>query len=104
MNITLQYFDSCPNWQITDRRIKEIIDAHSLDVELDYQLVESPEAAERYGFHGSPSILIDGQDPFTTEATRVGYACRIYFTESGPADTPSVEQIAKALGIKNTRK
>jgi len=53
---------------------------------------------EEYGFHGSPSILIDGTDPFATEETKVGYACRIYMTEKGPAVAPTVEQITAALG------
>ena len=96
----LQYFDSCPNWKITDQRLKGVIASSGLDVDLHYQLVESPEEAERYGFHGSPSILVDGVDPFVTEGTRVGYACRTYFNESGsPVAAPSVQQIAHALGV-----
>jgi hypothetical protein len=51
------------------------------------------------GFHGSSSILIDGIDPFATENPRVGYACRIYMTETGPAVAPTVEQITTALGV-----
>ena len=98
MKVTLQYFDSCPNWRVVDQRIREVIESEDLDIDLDYQLIESPEAAEQYGFHGSPSILIDGVDPFATADTQVGYACRIYLTESGPAEAPSVEQIAQALG------
>ena len=72
MKVTLQYFDSCPNWRITDRRIRGIIETHDLDIDLSHQLIESPEAAETYRFHGSPSILIDGVDPFATEAPRSG--------------------------------
>ena len=99
MKVTLQYFDSCPNWKITDRRLRDVISSNELDVDIAYQLVESPEEAERYGFHGSPSILINSVDPFATAETEVGYACRIYFTDSGAAEAPSVEQIAEALGV-----
>lgn len=60
MNVTLQYFDSCPNWQITNDRIKTIIEQHGLDLDLRYQLIEFPEQAEEVSFHGSPSILVDG--------------------------------------------
>jgi hypothetical protein len=100
MNVTLQYFDSCPNWKVTDDRLKDVIDRYHLDVDLTYQLVGSPEEAEKYAFHGSPSILVDGEDPFSTEDTRVGYACRIYVTATGETvEAPSVEQIAQALGV-----
>jgi hypothetical protein len=99
LNVVLQYFDSCPNWQVADRRLKQVANDNNLDIELAYQLVESPEDAEKYGFHGSPSILIDGVDPFATEDTPVGYACRIYMTETGAAEAPSVEQIAQVLGV-----
>ena len=79
--------------------MKSVIVSRGLDVDLSYELVESPEDAVQVGFHGSPSILIDGVDPFATEETQVGYACRLYFTESGPAEAPSVEQIEIALGV-----
>ena len=99
MNITLQYFDSCPNWRIADERVRRVIADHDLDADLEYQLVESPDEAEKYRFHGSPTLLIDGVDPFATEDTKVGFVCRVYLTEAGVAEAPSVEQIAQALGV-----
>ena len=42
MNVTFQYFDSCPNWKITDQRLRDVIATSDLDVDLRYQLVESP--------------------------------------------------------------
>ncbi len=99
MKITLQYFDSCPNWKVTDERVKTVISAHAREAELHYQLIESPDDAEKYGFHGSPTLLVDGVDPFATENTEVGFACRLYFTDSGPAEAPTVEQIARSLGV-----
>lgn len=41
--------------------------------------VETIEEAERLGFHGSPSILVDGVDVFA-EPAGVGLSCRIYRT------------------------
>ena len=99
MNVTLQYFDSCLHWKTADQRLKDVISNHELNVDLSYQLVVSPEEAESYGFHGSPSILIDGVDPFATDDTQVGYACRVYPTDAGHVGSPSVEQIAAALGV-----
>ncbi len=30
MNITLQYFDSCPGWKVVEGRVKDIIETRSL--------------------------------------------------------------------------
>lgn len=59
--------------------------------------VETSEAAERLRFVGSPTVLIDGRDPFATEATEFGLSCRIYQTATGPAGSPTVEELSNAL-------
>ena len=99
MNITLQYFDSCPNWKVAEDRVKTIIEETRLEVDLEYQLIETPEEAEKYQFAGSPTLLIDGLDPFATDGMPIGLACRTYMTEAGPAEAPSVDQIRLALGL-----
>ena len=52
MNITLQYFDSCPNWKIAEGRLKAIIAERGLDVSLSYQRIETSEDAMKYSFAG----------------------------------------------------
>lgn len=95
MRITLQYFDDCPNWRVADERLREALAAvgkpgHAID----YQRVDSPEEAERVGFGGSPTILIDGADPFADPAGPAGYACRVYAGDAAP----TVAQLRRALG------
>lgn len=99
MNVTLQYFDSCPNWKVTDRRIRQVAADNSLDISLNHQFIGSPEDADKYGFHGSPSILVNGVDPFATDETPIAYACRLYESDEGIAEAPTIEQIARALGV-----
>jgi hypothetical protein len=99
MNITLQYFDSCPGWKVVEGRVKDIIEMRSLQASLDYQRIETSEDAERYQFAGSPTLLIDGQDPFATGSLPVGLACRTYLTDAGLAPSPSVEQLEEAMGV-----
>ena len=97
MEITLQYFDDCANWQTTDGYLKTLIDKHSLDAEVRYQLIDTPEAAAEQGFRGSPTVLVDGTDPFADRDAPIGLACRIYQTETGPAGSPSLAQLERAL-------
>jgi hypothetical protein len=98
MDLELRYFDSCPNWEIADERLHGALAATGHErLDVTYRMVTSPEAAERLGFRGSPTILVDGHDPFADESAPVGLACRIYQTEAGAEGAPSVAQLTRAL-------
>jgi hypothetical protein len=99
MEITLQYFDGCPNWEITDRHLRALI-ANGVEASISYEVVETYEIAVQLGFRGSPTVLIDGVDPFAVADEPVGLACRVYQTEAGPAGSPSVDQLLQAVGGK----
>ncbi|NNL68484.1 MAG: thioredoxin family protein [Acidimicrobiia bacterium] len=96
MRVTLQYFNGCPNWKETEAHI-ETLKSEGVDVELARQLIETPEAAEQYGFRGSPTIIIDGSDPFADPDAPIGLSCRVYATEDGYAGSPSLDQLRAAL-------
>lgn len=96
MEITLQYFDGCPNWEVLDRRLAEALDGRS-DVRVTRQRVETAEDAERLGFHGSPTVLVDGVDPFADEHAPVGLACQVFSTPAGLAGSPTVDQLRAAI-------
>lgn len=96
MRITVQYFDGCPNREVVDRRIAEALDGRA-DAEIAHQRVETAEDAVRLRFLGSPTILIDGVDPFAGDDAPVGLACRVYRTPDGLAGSPTVEQLRQAL-------
>ena len=98
MRVTLRYFDGCPNWQIAEAHLREALDANGHgDVSVEHEKVETAEAAERLGFIGSPTVLIDGYDPFASPTAPVGLACRIYRTPEGLRGSPTVEQLSDVL-------
>lgn len=92
MNITLQYFNGCPNWKDAEAHI-EVLRAEGADLDFDRQLIDTPELAEENGFRGSPTIIIDGVDPFAEPDAPVGLSCRVYKTDNGYAGSPSLEQL-----------
>lgn len=96
MDITLLYFDGCPNWKIADERLSAIA-AGRPDITVTRRLVETIEEAELVQFHGSPSILVDGVDAFADPDTAVGLSCRVYQTPDGPAGAPTVEPLSAVL-------
>jgi hypothetical protein len=66
-----------------------------IDADVTHELVADEAGAERLGFPGSPSILIDDDDPFATSG--VALACRFYVTPEGRDTAPSVEQLREAI-------
>lgn len=94
----LRFFDGCPNWQTTEGRLREALDrtGHA-DVRVDHEQVDTSEDAERLGFIGSPTVLVDGSDPFAQPGAPVGLACRVYITPEGVAGSPTVDQLAEVL-------
>ena len=98
VKLQLQYFDECPSWHEVDARLREALDAVGrADVEIEHVLVSTPEAAAEMSFHGSPSVLVNGIDPFAQPGAMVGLACRLYRTSSGLAGAPTVEQLIMVL-------
>ena len=96
MEVTLQYFDGCPNWEVLDHRIAEALHGRT-DASIIRQRVGTTEEAVRLGFHGSPTILIDGIDPFAEPSAPVGLACRVFRTPNGLAGSPTLEQLHAAF-------
>lgn len=94
MKVTIQYFDGCPHWRIAEERLRKVVqDLPNDNVTLEYQLIDSPDTADRVGFLGSPTILIDGRDPFVTGTEGVGMTCRVFLTEHGVQGAPTEAQL-----------
>jgi hypothetical protein len=98
MRVGLRYFDGCPNWRVAEQRLRGVLtELGSPEVEIELERVETPEQAQAVAFRGSPTVLVDGEDPFLDDAAPVGLMCRIYATPDGPQGAPSVDQLRAAL-------
>jgi hypothetical protein len=98
MKITIQYFDGCPHWNFAQKRLKKVLsDVGRHDVEVDLEPINSPEAAERACFRGSPTFLFDGRDPFAKDDQPLGLSCSVYDTEEGPQGAPTEAQLRALL-------
>lgn len=98
MRVELLYFDGCPNWKLADERLSVALSTLGrADVVVERRQVETPEQAEELAFVGSPTIRIDGTDPFASATERVGLACRVYATSAGLSGSPETAQLLKVL-------
>lgn len=91
--IVIRHVADCPGIGLLKERLAGLID---LD-RVSFELVATPDDAARVGFYGSPTILIDGTDPFPGPTTSPGLSCRLYRTETGAEPAPSASQLRKAL-------
>ena len=95
VDVTLLFFDGCPNWRLVDERLTRLAD--ELGFTFDRLKVDTAEDAERLSFRGSPTVLVDGRDPFARGDEPVGLSCRVFETPDGFAGTPTDEQLRDAL-------
>lgn len=102
--ITLFDVDHCVNWPLAADRLRAALARTDLDqVRVDWRPVHDAAAAIRTGFAGSPTLLIDGVDPFLRPSSVAGLCCRFYSTEDGVRGAPSVDQLVAALRAADTR-
>jgi hypothetical protein len=68
------------------------------DVQVATRVIDTIEQADRWGMHGSPTVLIDGRDPFARPGTLASVSCRLYQDESGRAQgAPSLTRLRQAV-------
>jgi len=67
-------------------------------VTVSRQVIATEDDAARGGMHGSPTILIDGLDPFAGPGQAASLSCRLYRDSDGRSGgAPSVSQLRDAL-------
>ncbi|GAA1221949.1 hypothetical protein GCM10009665_10150 [Kitasatospora nipponensis] len=97
MRVEMLTVPDCPNGPLLEARLAVVL-AGCSGVELLRHVVEDQEDAERRRMHGSPTLLIDGRDPFAAPGTAASVSCRLYRTPEGRIDgAPSIEELRRAV-------
>ncbi len=79
MDVTLLYFDDCPNWRLAAIRLGEALAGlGDLAPMVTYEAVATQEEAQQVGFRGWPTVLVDGCDPFAGRDDPIALSCRTY--------------------------
>jgi hypothetical protein len=97
MELTVLEVPDCPNAPLMAERVAGLI-AGRRGVTLTRRVITDETEAARLGMHGSPTLLIDGSDPFPVQGAPPGLSCRLYPAADGRvARTPSVTALRAAL-------
>jgi hypothetical protein len=97
VRVELLWFSGCPSWQETDARLRQALAQAGVRTQVVLVEVTTPEEAERLRFRGSPTVLLDGRDPFAEESDPVGLSCRVFRTPEGLRGAPTVQQLVEML-------
>ena len=105
VKIEFLFWEECPSHEAAWERLQTVLQEKGLQPEVVRIQIRTEQDAEQWGFYGSPTIRINGQDidPQETQGQRIGLDCRIYHTPDGrvsplPSEAmirQAIEQIAK---------
>jgi hypothetical protein len=97
MELTVLAVPGCPNALVLERRLAVVL-AGRPAVTVTRQVITDEAGAARWGMHGSPTLLVDGQDPFAEPGTAPALACRLYRDENGHLESaPTVAALSRVL-------
>jgi hypothetical protein len=97
LELTLLTVPDCPNAAAFEERLAAALAGCPHVIVRRREIADEPEAAEA-GMCGSPTLLINGVDPFAVPGQAPGLACRLYRDAAGRiAAAPPVEALRRAL-------
>ena len=102
MHLTILAVPDCPNAPVLESRLAAVLTGRA-DVSVSHELITDEGEAARRGMHGSPTLLIDGADPFAEPGQPPSMSCRLYRGDDGLASgAPSIAQLRRvtAAGMR----
>jgi hypothetical protein len=97
MELTLLTVPDCPNAAAFGERLAAAL-AGRPGVVVHRRVIADERAAADAGMHGSPTLLINGADPFAEPGQPPSLSCRLYRDAEGRlGPAPSAEAMRQAL-------
>ncbi|WP_253847339.1 alkylmercury lyase [Mycobacterium gordonae] len=83
MRLEILQVRDCPNVPVLEERIRQATADQELDDEITHRVIDDPATASAAGMTGSPTLLVDGHDPFAAPGHLPSVSCRLYESENG---------------------
>jgi hypothetical protein len=97
MQVTVLAVPGCPNVALLEERLANVLEGRPGVTVSRHVIADEAEAASR-GMHGSPTILINGADPFAEPGHSASMSCRLYRGSDGRiSGVPSAGQLRQAI-------
>ena len=100
VDVELLVVPECPNESVALSVLRLAFDRVGLVAQsVRTTVIASQEQAQERGFVGSPTILINGVDPFGAPGQSPAFACRVYATPAGLSGMPPLDDVISALTV-----
>lgn len=97
MELTVLAVPGCPNAAVLEQRLAEALSGWP-GVTVARRVIADAAEAARWGMQGSPTLLVNGADPFAVPSATAAVACRLYDGENGRLEgAPSVGSLRRVL-------
>jgi hypothetical protein len=97
LELTLLVVPDCPHAELLDQRLESVL-TNWTALTVIRRTITDLDQAERWGMRGSPTVLVDGIDPFAAGGQRPSLSCRLYWGPDGRADgAPSIQALRDAI-------
>jgi hypothetical protein len=98
MHIEILHVPDCPHLRLARSRVSIALERIGTAASVDEICVTSPKVADELGMHGSPTITIDGSDPFDHGQGEGSMSCRLYRAEGRIDGAPGVAELIEVIG------
>ncbi len=97
MQVTVLAVPGCPNVALLEEHLARVLEGRPGVTVSRHEIADEAEAASR-GMLGSPTILINGADPFAEPGQSASMSCRLYLDGDGRiSGVPSAGQLRQAI-------
>ncbi|ROR91855.1 DF family (seleno)protein [Nocardioides aurantiacus] len=97
LSVELLVVPDCPHEVTARDMVETVLNDLEVRARISTTVVDSDEQARDIDFVGSPTFLINGQDPFADPEATVGLACRMYRTPHGIDGLPPLSSLREAI-------
>lgn len=97
MEIEVLVVPDCPHQAAATDLIATALADTGVKANITITTVATHDEAQERGFPGSPTILLNGSDPFARSDTPTALSCRLYSTPDGLRGVPALRDLRQAL-------
>ena len=103
MDIEILHVPGCPNLGLARARLAAALEQTATAAAVHEVVVADHTRAHELGMHGSPTITIDGRDPFAQNADGGSLSCRLYWAGGSPDGAPGVTAMIEAIATAQSK-